>query len=101
MTEIPTNEAGLPVVFALAVAGAEAACRVRAVDVVEELSGRFAAWIDLEQLEDAFDPDQLLGASATLVVSRPALPGERAFAGIIRQVVEVAVARRSSRRCCR
>lgn len=75
---------------------------VREIDIYEELSGPFAAEIDLESDDEAADPAALLGASATLTLSRPT-PDTlvRAWSGIVREVAEPGDLDLAGRRRCR
>src|SRR5688572_20436955 len=62
---------------------------VRAIHILEELSGQFQARIEIEADNPLADPSALLGASATLVLSRPTLvPLVRRWSGIVRRVEE-------------
>src|SRR3954465_13907797 len=64
---------------------------VRSIHVAEELSGEFMARIEIEADDPAADPGALLGASATLTLSRaPFPPLVRRWSGIVRFVEEPA-----------
>lgn len=62
---------------------------VRAMQIVEELSGQFEARVEIEADDPAADPARLLGASATLILSRSTVPVlVRHWSGIVRRVEE-------------
>jgi type VI secretion system secreted protein VgrG len=90
----PSNGPPLPPVdyaFRSSVDGAQP-WHVRNIYVVEELSGTFMARIELECDDPAADPAALLGASATLTLSRPTFPPlVRRWSGIVRGTEEPAV----------
>src|SRR5687768_5333297 len=70
-------------------AGGAVVWHVRAMQILEELSGEFQARIEIEADDPMADPAALLGASATLTLSRRTLPPVvRRWSGIVRRVEE-------------
>jgi type VI secretion system secreted protein VgrG len=63
--------------------------RVRAVELEEQLAGRFSAVIDLDSEDPTADPAALLSASGALELRRPGPGGsQRRFCGVVRAVTE-------------
>jgi type VI secretion system secreted protein VgrG len=74
---------------------------VREIDIDEELSGEFVAEIDLETDDALADPAALLGASATLTLSRPTPElVRRSWSGLVRAVREPCSVDLAARRRC-
>jgi type VI secretion system secreted protein VgrG len=75
---------------------------VREVDIREELSGAHVARVELENDDPQADPAALLGAAATITLSRPTAdpPLERRFSGVVRAVDEAWGTDRAGRRRC-
>jgi type VI secretion system secreted protein VgrG len=100
-----TAGASLPPVDYRFHAGADAgdsSWLVREIDVREELSGEFTAAIELESDDPLAEPDDLLGATATLALSRPTPdPLARCWSGVVRAVHEPWAAEPGARRRCR
>src|SRR5688572_16614701 len=72
---------------------------VRAIQIVEELSGQFQARVEIEADDPRADPGALLGTSATLTLSRPTMPPlVRHWSGIVRRVEESAASDSMSHR---
>jgi type VI secretion system secreted protein VgrG len=68
-----------------------AAWHVRSIHVAEELSGEFMARIEIEADDPLADPGALLGASASLTLSRDTFPPiSRRWSGVVRFVEEPA-----------
>jgi type VI secretion system secreted protein VgrG len=75
---------------------------VREIEVSEELSGEFTAAVDLESDDPLADPGELLGAPATLTLSRPTPdPLVRSWSGVVRAVHEPWAADAGARLRCR
>jgi type VI secretion system secreted protein VgrG len=80
-----------PVDYTFHCTGTPAQWHVRSIHIAEELSGEFIARVEIEADDPAADPGELLGASATLTLSRTTFPPTvRHWSGIVRFVEEPA-----------